>query len=185
MFTFNLTMEQLLAIRKDCADILATVDPDEGLAFNAKHLYFFPYMEGWEYDDVDVTDLIIHTRDVNSVIGEIVSRVGEEIPETEEESQAKWDALETRYVIKQLWEEKAELTISGKTSWDNNKIGSFLSAHSPFYVRPYEGDKMEIVDSNGNWLLRTSKVLKGGNYEDYMNFKTESGHEYPLVPFTR
>ena len=94
MFIFNLTQDQLQHIRSNAAHILADHDDRLAIGFHTKTLSFFEYMEGWEYEDLCPSDIILHSSNINVMLEEIISHVGEEIPETEEESDAKWDAFE-------------------------------------------------------------------------------------------
>ena len=183
MFTFNITMEQLLRIRKDHIEISGrpNEDADTLVAFDTKNLHFFEYMQGWEYEDLTPYSVTFHEPDTDSVIGKIVSLIGETMPETEEERQKLEDMEEAMDIIHYQDKNHIALTMESGTNWDHNKTGSFLSHHAPFYIRPYEGDKMEIVDSNGNWLLRTTKVIKGGDYDNYSYIVTENGHKYQFV----
>ena len=182
MFTFNLTMDQLLAIRQKCETALATpIESDEGIAFNAKTLSFSTYMLGWEWEDLNQYDISFDNYNVDAMIGKITSCIGANFPETEEERQAMEAMEEAMDIIHYQDKYHIALTMESGTNWDNNKIGSFLSAHSPFYIRPYKEDRMEIVDANGKWFFRTSKIVKGGDYNDYLYIVTESGHKYQFV----
>ena len=182
MFTFNLTMAQLLDIRQKCETALATpIESDEGIAFNSKTLSFFTYMRGWEWEDLNQYDICFDNYSVDAMIGKIISRIGTNFPETEEERQAMEDMEEAMNIIHYQDKCHIALTMESGTNWDHNKTGSFLSSHAPFFIRPYEDDRMEIVDSNGNWLLRTSRIVKGGDYDNYLYIMTESGHKYQFV----
>lgn len=183
MFVFNLTMEQLQNIRKDHIEISArpNEDADTLVAFNTKTLHFFEYMQGWEYEDLTPYSVTFSEPDTDSVIGKIVSLIGSTMPETEKERQELEDMEEAMSIIEWNSKNHIALTMESGTNWDHNKTGSFLSHHAPFYIRPYEGDKMEIVDSNGDWLLRTTKVIKGLDYDNYLCLVTESGHKYQFV----
>ena len=94
MFIFKLTQDQLQHIRSNCANILVDHDDRLNIGFHTKTLSFFEYMEGWEYEDLCPADIILHSTNLDAMLEEIISHVGEEIPETEEESDAKWDAFE-------------------------------------------------------------------------------------------
>ena len=182
MFTFNLTMDQLLAIRQKCETALATpIESDEGIAFNVKTLSFSTYMLGWEWEDLNQYDISFNNYSVDAMIGKIASYIGASFPETEEERQELEAMEEAMDIIHYQDKYHIALTMESDTNWDHNKIGSFLSAHSPFFIRPYDGDKMEIVDANGNWFLRTSRIVKGGDYNDYLYIVTENGHKYNFV----
>ena len=182
MFTFNITMDQLQNIKKDCEAFLATpIESDEGIAFNAKTLSFSHYMLGWEWEDLNQYDISFDNYSVDAMIGKIASCIGASFPETEEERQTLEEKEDAMIMVQYLDKGHVALTMESGTNWDNNKTGSFLSAHSPFYIRPYDGDKMEIVNAHGDWLLRTTKVIKGGDYNDYLYIVTESGHKYQFV----
>lgn len=182
MFTFNITMSQLLAIRQKCKTALATpIESNEGIAFNAKTLSFSTYMLGWEWEDLNQCDICFDNYGVDAMIGKIISYIGASFPETEEERQVMEDMEEAMDIIHYQDKYHIALTMESGTNWDNNKTGSFLSNHSPFFIRPYDGDKMEIVNAHGDWLLRTTKVIKGGDYNDYLYIVTESGHKYQFV----
>ena len=182
MFTFNLTMEQLLDIRQKCETALATpIESDEGIAFNSKTLSFSTYMRGWEWEDLNQFDICFDNYSVDAMIGKIISRIGTNFPETEEERQAMEDMEEAMNIIHYQDKCHVALTMESGTNWDQNETGSFLSRHAPFYIRPYDGDKMEIVNSKGEWLLRTSRIVKGGDYDNYLYIVTENGHKYQFV----
>ena len=182
MFTFNLTMDQLLAIRQKCETALATpIESDEGIAFNAKTLSFSHYMLGWEWEDLNQYDICFDNYSVDAMIGKIASCIGASFPETEEERQALEEKEDAMIMVQYLDKGHVALTMASGTNWAHNKTGSFLSTHAPFYIRPYDGDKMEIVNSKGERLLRTSRIVKGLDSGSYMYVVTENGHKYNFV----
>ena len=183
MFVFNLTMEQLLEIRQKYIEISGrpNEDYDTLVAFDTKNLLFFEYMQGWEWEDLTPYSITFDEPDIDSVIGRIVSFIGTSFPETEEERQAMEDMEEAMNIIHYQDKCHVALTMESGTNWDQNETGSFLSRHAPFYIRPYDGDKMEIVNSKGEWLLRTSRIVKGGDYDNYLYIMTENGHKYQFV----
>ena len=186
MFTFNITMDQLLKLQKDCLKAVRdhASQPENdlfGISFNVRTLRFDEYTIGFEYEDCSLSEIIFPELFVDAMMGHIVSYIGKKFPETHAEADAMMETENAMWSIE--GREGQLLMLESGTTWDHNKTGSFLMSHSPFYVRPYEDDKMEIIDKDGNWLLRTSHIIKGEDYENYFSIVTESGHKYGFVSF--
>ena len=61
----------------------------------------------------------------------------------------------------------------------NPSMTTFLMKNSPFFVRPYNGDSIELVNANGDWLLRTSFITEAHTFDNgYCCFVTASNHKY-------
>lgn len=117
MFVFNITMEQLVQIRKDYCDFINSThirnrlaENIYGICFNAKRLSFSTYMLGYEWDDLCCSDFIVDSNDVNTAIGYIVSLIGRKIGETEAEGQMLEDELFANLKAELDAEEKARKT---------------------------------------------------------------------------
>ena len=75
------------------------------------------------------------------------------------------------------------LTLESGLKWDYN-LTSFLMKNSPFFIRLYNNDSIELVNKDGEWLLRTSFITESKMYPNgYVYFITASNHKYGFVPY--
>ena len=66
-------------------------------------------------------------------------------------------------------------------SWDKS-LTEFLVKNSPFTIRLYDTDRIELVNKNGEWLLHTSPIVKCEYFDNgYVYFLTASNHKYQFT----
>lgn len=75
------------------------------------------------------------------------------------------------------------MTLESGLSWDRS-LTEFLMKNSPFFIRPFDTDRIELVNSNGEWVLHTSSITEALlSPNGYVYFITASKHKYGFVPY--
>ena len=73
------------------------------------------------------------------------------------------------------------MTLESGLSWDKF-LTEFLMKNSPFTIRLYDTDRIELVNGNGEWLLHTSPIVKCEYFDNgYVYFLTASNHKYQFT----
>lgn len=64
----------------------------------------------------------------------------------------------------------------------NPELTTLLMKNSPFFIRPYGVNRIELVNSNGEWLLHTSTIERCETSSNgYVCFLTASNHKYQFT----
>ena len=67
-------------------------------------------------------------------------------------------------------------------NWSPSEATRILMENSPFYISMTSNGGIQLTNSKGQWITRTSPIVEAKSFDNgYCYFVTESGHKYQFT----